>query len=252
MGDSPVGFTKADAAWRMRLAKWVEPAKPSAEHVRRWVNFGTQPLHVGDSGSTGNPSKKIFQILWCSSWIIQPIFNLWPAPALAGIGNKALSAVDLAWPGWDFWPNSNVRNLKKSQKQSQGTKCIKISAQIIRMSTLDVREGRSPSRSCLHFAYLGGSSNEHQGHSWGAQQFPLTLMDPQCSGTKLTRAIQGHLQMSGRATTDLKRRRFGVLSDTAPRAPRSSSVCDFWAAATFQQGERLDVLGVKNIGKTPK
>lgn len=162
MGDSPLGFTNADAAWRMRLAKWVEPAKPSAEHVRRWVNFGTQPLHVGDSGSTGNPSKKIFQILWCSSWIIQPIFNLWPAPALAGIGNKALSAVDLAWPGWDFWPNSNVRNLKKSQKQSQGTKCIKISAQIIRMSTLDVREGRSPSRSCLHFAYLGGSSNEHQ------------------------------------------------------------------------------------------
>jgi hypothetical protein len=38
----------------------------------------------------------------------------------------------------------------------------KNSAQIIRMSTLDVREGRSPSQSCLHFAYLGGSSNEHQ------------------------------------------------------------------------------------------
>lgn len=151
MGDSPVGFTKADAAWRMRLAKWVEPAKPSAEHVRRWVNFGTQPLHVGVSGSTGNPSKKIFQILWCSSWIIQPIFNLWPAPALAGIGNKALSAVDLAWPGWDFWPTQMCafRNLKRSQKQSQGTKCKKIVPKSFECPPLmSGKAGLPPNRAC--------------------------------------------------------------------------------------------------------
>ena len=70
----------------------------------------------------------------------------------------------LGLAGLGFLANSNVR-FQKSQKISKAVPRYQVqknSAQIIRMSTLNVREGRSPSQSCLHFAYLGGSSNEHQ------------------------------------------------------------------------------------------
>ena len=86
MGDSPIGFTKADAAWRTREAKWLEPWKPC---IFSWVwskkVFQTQLIDIFDIHGR---EKEKTQVL---------IFSAKNVCALAAIGNKAFSAVFPTW-----------------------------------------------------------------------------------------------------------------------------------------------------------
>ena len=258
--------------WDGRLSRGVHQGGCSVAHAVGEVGRASEALRSWTfldptstrwcSGSTGNPSKNLqfLLLLELDPTHIQSVANsslsrnrqqspfcCWLGLARLGFLaqlKRALSDISKAVPRYNV-PKKNCPNHPQPFER-QPVKSKKA----------------SPPRSCLHFAYLGrprllGSSiMGTRVIFWAPSNLLLVWWTPN-GRDKFYQSHPGssktHRPMSRRATTDLKRRRLGVLS---PRGPRSSSVCDFWAAtsATFRpaEGQRLDALGVKNLGNTPK